>query len=140
LSATNTARSSVSGKKTKKDNRFQKAVNTRWQERFESEEACKEYFLNCDLSDGVQELGKLRKMVEIASNAYNENIQRGQGEICANPKCRKVMGPSNPHYNRQVIKDKDSGKVRNVFTCSRACYLAVWATKGNPEDLAAART
>lgn len=107
-----------------------KAVRARWDKRGENDEDVRAYFLDCDKSEGLQALTTMRKHVEIAARAYDENVQRDAGEVCENPTCRRKLGPQFPPYNKTPLKDPITQGVRNIFTCSLACYVAVHGKTG----------
>lgn len=146
MSATNTARSSVSGKahrgaaKKKPAKGLEvvssqsKAAKARWQPRFDSEEAVKGHFLTCDLNTGLQDLQTLRKHVEIAAIYYDKNQQQGQTERCANPDCKAVFSEGVRWWNRMPVMDQVTRKTHNVYTCSQACYVVVHGKSGNPQS------
>ena len=135
MNATAKAKSLASGKgKINKAAKSQspqtKAVRARWDRRGETDEDVREYFLNCDKSEGLDALTTMRKHVELAARAYDENVQRDQGEVCANPTCKRQLGPTFPPYNKTPYKDPITQGVRNIFTCSLACYVAVHGKSG----------
>jgi hypothetical protein len=136
LSVTTKGKSSVSGnKKATKDTSPQKrAIQSRWDGRAKTDEEVREYYLNADHGEGLAALQTLRKHVEIAARAYDENIHRGAGEVCANPTCKRQLGPHFPPYNKMPVKDPDTQQVRNIFTCCQACYVAVHGKSGNPQE------
>lgn len=136
MSATARAKSSASGKKAvgkkaaAKQSPQTKAVRARWDKRGETDEDVRAYFLDCDKSEGLQALTTMRKHVEIAARAYDENVQRDMGEVCANPLCGKKLGPNFPPYNKTPVKDPITQGVRNIFSCSMACYVAIHGKSG----------
>lgn len=130
------APSSASGRnpkpKKKATSAQSRAVKVRWDARGKSDLEVRDHFLNIDHATGLDELSTLRRHVEIASVAYNENVQREQTECCANPKCKRPFSRTQLHYRKRVIIDPVTKQPRNVMTCCQACENIVWGNARNP--------
>lgn len=140
MSATSKATSSASGKAikkkakkatAKKQSPQQKAVRARWDAQAETDEQVREYFLNCEHGDGIEGLKTLRRQLEIAARAYDENVHRDTQEKCANPDCGRPLGQNSPPYHKMPVKDPLTNITRNVMTCSQPCYLIVHGKSGD---------
>lgn len=138
MSATNKATSSASGKSVKankkatakKQSPQQAAVRARWDARGKTDEEVRKYFLECDHGDGLELLQTMRRHVEIAARAYDENIQRDRKEECANPNCKRPLGNGFPPYHKLTKKDPVTQMPYNIMTCSHPCYLIVHGKDG----------
>lgn len=104
----------------------------RWDARGKTDLEVREHFLHIDHATGLEELSTLRRHVEIASVAYNDNVQRDATECCANDKCKRPFTRTQLHYNSRVIKDPVTQQPRAVRTCSQACMVEVWGKAANP--------
>jgi len=134
LNATQTpagSSASANNGKATKSKRHVQSADARWNKRFQTENEVREYFLNCDKNEGLEALQTLRKHTEIAATAYDENMQRGVEEKCGN--CGLVFGHGQVYSRRTVVKDPDTQKSHNVFSCSLACYVAQFGKAGNPQ-------
>ncbi len=107
-----------------------KAVQARWDRRDQTDVQVREFFLTCEHGAGLEELQKLRRHVEIAAKAYDENVHRDNQEVCANPACGRQLGPNFPPYHKFPKKDPDTGITRNIMTCSHPCYVVVHGAGG----------
>lgn len=107
-----------------------KNATAQWQKRFNTDAEVREHFLSVDHNLGLQDLQDMRRQVDIAARSYDENIQRNSEERCANNECRRKLGPNQPWYNRQPVKNLDTGQTHNVFTCSLACFVIVHGKDG----------
>lgn len=104
-----------------------KVVHQRWKGVTQTEDDIRAYFNAADLDEVLETFAIMRKHYEVAGKVLDERVQKERNkEACAN--CGKEFTKDIPWFNRNPVKDPDTGIITNIFTCSQACLIA---TKSN---------
>jgi len=101
-----------------------RVAQERWNGVQQSEDQLREYFGAVDLDTALETYATMRKHYEMAGKILDARIQSERNvEECAN--CHKKFDKDNPWYNREPVKDMQTGIITNVFSCSQACMIAL---------------
>ena len=99
-------------------------VNHRWNGVAQTEDALRHYFESSPLDMALETYSVMRKQYELAGKVIDQRVQDERNEErCEN--CKKKFDQVNVWYNRESVKDPVTGTVRNVFSCSQACMIAI---------------
>lgn len=113
--------------KKERSRTMSKVVKQRWEGIAQTEEDLRHYFADVELDQALDTFATMRKHYEIAGKIIDDRIQSERNkEACAN--CGKEFNKDVPWFNREPVKDPQTGIITNVFTCSQACLIAM---KGN---------
>jgi hypothetical protein len=101
----------------------------RWHGLAQDEDSVREFFENCTLDVALESYAVMRKHYEIAGKCIDDRVQleRSQ-EKCEN--CGKIFDQDNVWYNREAVKHPVTGTLRNIFSCSQACMIAIKGNRG----------
>lgn len=100
----------------------------RWDGATQTEEDIREYFESENLDKAFEAYSGMRKMYELAGKLLDTRVQAERNqEACEY--CGKKFDKDNPWFNRDPVKDMATGIIRNIFTCSQACMIALRGKK-----------
>lgn len=99
-------------------------VSHRWNGVAQTEEALRNYFETTPLDAALETYATMRKQYEAAGKLIDARVQEERSvERCEN--CKKTFDKTNVWYNREAVRDDVTGTIRNVFSCSQACMIAI---------------
>lgn len=99
-------------------------AHQRWDGVAQDENSLREYFENGPFDEVLEAYAVMRKNYEIAGKCVDVRVQKERSqEKCEN--CGKQFDNENIWYNREPIKDPQTGTIRNIFSCSQACMIAL---------------
>lgn len=106
-------------------------ASKRWAERGRTEAEMREYFQTAPLDAILEEFSTMRRHYEMAGTILNQRVQKERNvEACAN--CGRGFSKDVPWFNREVVKDPETGIITNIFSCSQACFIALKRKENNP--------
>jgi hypothetical protein len=99
-------------------------AHQRWDGLAHDENSLRRHFENSPLDVALESYAVLRKHYEIAGKCIDVRVQQERSqEKCEN--CGKIFDQDNVWYNREAQKHPVTGTVRNIFSCSQACMIAI---------------
>lgn len=106
-------------------------AKSRWEGIQQTEAEMREYFQTAPLDDILERYQTMRKHYEQAGAIVNHRVNTERNvEECAN--CGTKLGKEKGWYNREVVKDPETGTVSNIFSCSQACFMSLKRKQNNP--------
>lgn len=96
----------------------------RWDAVEQNDKGMRDFFKTAPMERCFSAYDVLRKQYELAGTLLNERVQSEEVEKCSNPDCNVVFGNGVRWFHRDTVKDKETQIVRNVFSCSQACFIA----------------
>lgn len=96
----------------------------RWDGLAQDEDSLRRYFEETPLDAALETYAVMRRHYEIAGKCIDTRVQSERSqEKCEN--CGKQFSKDIVWYNREAIKDPVTGTIRNIFSCSQACMIAI---------------
>lgn len=110
--------------KGERSHAMSEVVGHRWNGVAQTEEGLRHYFENTPLETALETYAVMRKQYELAGKLIDARVQDERNEEkCEN--CEKRFDGTNVWYNREAVKDPVTGTIRNIFSCSQACMIAI---------------
>lgn len=94
----------------------------RWDGEQADDTAMREFYDTAPLDKLFTSYAAIRKQFELAGELLNKRVQAGEEEKCSN--CGTHFTKDVRWFHRDPVKDQATGIVRNVFSCSQACFIA----------------
>lgn len=103
-------------------NKMATLARLRWDGEQSNEMEMREFFNEAPLDKAMTAYASIRKQYELAGELLDKRVQATQEEKCSN--CGTVFTRDVRWFHRDPVKDVATGIVRNVFSCSQACFIA----------------
>jgi hypothetical protein len=112
-----------------------RVAHERWSGITQTEDEIRKYFESADLDAALETYAVMRKQYEQAGKLIDHRVQTERNtEACEN--CGTRFDKDKVWYNREPVKDPETGIMRNIFSCSQACMIAL---KGKATGIKQAR-
>jgi len=99
-------------------------AHQRWDGVAQDEVSLREYFESAPLDSALESYAVMRKHYELAGKCIDTRVQEERNqEKCEN--CGRPFDREHVWYNRESVKDPLTGSIRNIFSCSQACMIAL---------------
>jgi hypothetical protein len=110
--------------KDERSTAMSEVAHQRWSGQAQDEQALRQYFENAPFDEALEAYAAMRRNYEIAGKIVDVRVQKERSEEkCAN--CGKAFDENTLWYNREAVKDPQTGTIRNIFSCSQACMIAI---------------
>lgn len=110
--------------KDERSHTMSEVAHLRWDGLAQDEDSMRQFFEQAPLDAALESYAVMRKHYEIAGKCIDTRVQQERSqEKCEN--CGKQFDKDTVWYNREAVKDPVTGTIRNIFSCSQACMIAV---------------